>query len=182
MDQSAVALYLHEVIAQSQFTNAALTVFNQSAEQQAGVGILFAAQAALTSASHIGNILWPTRARHRRRGEVLRNLLDLPEKHAFADRRFAELWDNADQKLEDWIDANKSGRAVVDVIAPLDQLGVDGLEESHLLRAYDPQSRIFYYRGIGYNLQTLAKNIGDIGARASQAAAKLEREAHRPDG
>lgn len=166
MDVNSFIIYLHELRNQCLYTQAALQVFNQSIEQKTSTGVLFAGQAVLTSASHVAGILWPTRARARRRGEVLREKLGLPAEHAMADRRFVELWEHADEKLDEFVRTTKGERVLFDHVGSPASLNLPGLKESGVYRMYDTDNRVFTFRGIGYNLVNLAKAIEEIGRRA----------------
>lgn len=167
MDVNTFVIYLHELRNQCIYTQGAFQVFNQSLEQKANNGVLFAAQAALTSASQVAAILWPPRARARRRGEVIREKLKLPDNHALGDRRFVELWDHADEKLDDWVKRTKGQQVLFDFVGTPDQLQqLQGLKEDGVYRMYDTSSKVFVFRGIGYNMENLAKAITEIGRRA----------------
>ncbi len=166
MDLNSFIIYLHELRNQCLYTQAAFSVFNQSLEQKTTNGVLFAGQAVLTSASQVAAILWPSRARARRRGEVLREKLGLPAEHGMADRRFVELWERADEKLDDFIKETKGERVLFDFVGSARTLNLPGLKEDGVFRMYDTDNRIFIFRGIGYDLNNLAKAIAEIGRRA----------------
>lgn len=166
MDVNSFIIYLHELRNQCLYTHAALNVFNQSLQQNSPVAVLFAGQAALTSASHVGSILWPSRARARRRGEVLREKLQLPESHALGDRRFVELWEHADEKLDEWVKTTKGERVLFDFVGAPQSLQIPDLKESGIYRMYDTTNRVFVFRGVGYDFNNLAKAIEEIGRRA----------------
>ncbi len=166
MDLNSFIIYLHELRNQCLYTQAAFSVFNQSLEQKTTQGVLFAGQAVLTSASQAAAILWPSRARARRRGEVLREKLGLPAEHGMADRRFVELWERADEKLDDFIRETKGDRVLFDFVGSARTLNLPGLKEDGVYRMYDTDNRIFIFRGIGYDLSNLAKAIEEIGRRA----------------
>lgn len=165
MDVNSFIIYLHELRNQCLYTHSALTIFNQSLQQNSQTGALFAGQAALSSASQVGAILWPTRARARRRGEVLREKLSLPESHALGDRRFVELWERSDEKLDDWIRATKGERVLFDFVGDPKTIDLSGLKEEGIYRLYDTTNRIFVLRGIGYNMENLAKATEEIRRR-----------------
>ncbi len=166
MDLNSFIIYLHELRNQCLYTQAAFSVFNQSLEQKTTNGVLFAGQAVLTSASQVAAILWPSRARARRRGEVLREKLGLPAEHGMADRRFVELWERADEKLDEFIKETKGDRVLFDFVGSAKTLNLPGLKEDGVYRMYDTDSRVFIFRGVGYDLNNLAKAIAEIGRRA----------------
>ncbi len=166
MDTNRFVIYLHEIHSQCLFTRAALAIFNQALEQKEANGALFAGQAALTSASQVASLLWPPRARARRRGEILREKLGLPERHALGDRRFVELWDHADEKFDEWVKKTHGQQVLFDFVGPAQALNIPDLKDEGIYRLYDTRTKIFVFRGVGYNMQNLARAIEEIGRRA----------------
>lgn len=166
MDTNRFVIYLHEIHSQCLFTRAAFTIFNRALEQKEANGALFAGQAALTSAAQVASLLWPARARARRRGEVLREKLGLPERHALADRRFVELWDHADGKFDEWVKKTHGQQVLFDFVGPARALNIPDLKDEGIYRLYDTETKIFVFRGVGYNMQNLAQAIEEIGKRA----------------
>ena len=173
MDINTLAIYIHELRNQVTFTQGAFQLFNQSLEQRASTGLFLAGQGILTSSSQVAGLLWPTRARSRNRGEQLRQVLKLPEKHTLNDRRLSELWEHSDQKTEEWIAHTKGRKIVFDFIGPPEQLGQGELEIDCIYRVYDPGAKIFYFRGIGYNMQAIANAVADVGNRVLAAHRQL---------
>ncbi|GEQ97076.1 hypothetical protein JCM17844_07130 [Iodidimonas gelatinilytica] len=165
MDANSFIIYLHELRNQCLYTHSALSIFNQSLEKKSQTGVLFSGQAALNAASQVGAILWPSRARARRRGEVLREKLQLPDSHALGDRRFVELWEHADEKLDEWIKSTKGQRVLFDFVGDPKTIDLPGLKEDCIYRLYDTTSHVFVFRGLGYNMVNLSKAIEEIGRR-----------------
>ncbi len=166
MDINKFVIYMHEIRSQCLFTRAAFQIFNQALQEKQWNGALFAAQAALTSAAQVASLLWPPRARARRRGEILREKLGLPAQHALGDRRFVELWDHADEKFDDWMKRTHGEQVLFDFVGPIRALNIPDLKDDGIYRLYDTETKIFVFRGVGYNMQNLAKAIEEIGRRA----------------
>lgn len=167
MDRTTLALLTHELRNQCIYTEAAFRLFNQSLEQQAQSAAFSAAQSILLTASQIGGMLWPPRARSRKRGEAFRQVLQLPEKHPLNDKRLLAIWEHADEKLDDWVGRTKGQKIVFDHLGPLSDLPGAPLPEENIYRAYDPNSMVFYFRGDGFKLQAIANAISDIYSRAN---------------
>lgn len=167
MDQNTLSIYIHELRTQCLHTEAAFNLFNQSLNNQAGPGVLFASLMILKPAAQISSILWPTRARARGRGEQLRKVLQLNEKHPLNDRRLAEIWERADEKLDEWIAQTKGNKILVDFVGDHSQLEGDPTEDENIFRAYNTNTRTFYYRGVGYSFQSLADAISDVSGRVN---------------
>ena len=173
MDQNTLAIYIHELRNQCLHAEAAFNLFNQAMGNRAGPGVLFASQMVLMPASQIAGLLWPTRARSRGRGEQLRKVLQLQEKHPLNDRRLAELWERTDQKTEEWVGATKGQQVVFDYVGDLKQLGDGNTPEGCLYRAFSTADNVFYYQGVGYNFQAIANAISDVAGRVNQIYRQL---------
>ncbi len=174
MDVNSLAIYIHELRNQAHYAEGSFGLFNQSLQEGNTLGALYSAQNILFAASQISCLLWPSRARNRGRGEGLRSSLKLPEKHALNDRRLSELWEHSDQKTEDWINATKGKKIIFDLIMPLSQIPeADRPEDDCLYRAYDPDTKLFYFRGIAYNMSAIANSISDVGGRIVAAHRQL---------
>lgn len=163
MDRASLAIYIHELRNQCMYTEAAFRVFNQSVQDRAPAGVFFAAQSILVCASQVAALLWPTRARLQKRGEALREILQLPPKHPLNDKRLSALWEHGDEKLEDWVGKTKGEKVVFDHLGPLEELKKQvPVSEGNIFRLYDPATMTFYFRGDGFKLQGIADAISDI--------------------
>ena len=173
MDRTTLALLTHELRNQCVYTETAFRVFNQSLEQQAAQAAFFAAQSILLTASQIGCMLWPPRARSRKRGEAIRQILQLPEKHPLNDKRLLTIWEHADEKLDDWLGRTKGQQIAFDHIGPLEKFAGAPESEENIYRMYDPTSMVFYFRGEGFKLQAIATAISEIYSRANTLHAQF---------
>ena len=178
MDRPTLAIFIHEIRNQCLYTEAAFSIFNQSLEQQVSSGAFLAANSVLMAASQIAATIWPTRARSKKRGEVLREVLQLPEKHALNDRRIIEIWEHSDEKLEEWVGATKGHHVIFDHIGPLDEFTKFPVAEGNIYRMYDPKTTIFYFRGDGFKLKVIADSISDIYSRTNAVHRQMLPEQH----
>jgi hypothetical protein len=178
MDRHSLAIFIHEIRNQCLYTEAAFSVFNQSLEQRAANGVFLAAHSVLMNAGQIAAILWPTRARSKKRGEALREVLQLPEKHPLNDRRISEIWEHGDEKLDAWVGATKGHHIIFDHIGPLEEFVEFPVAEGNIFRMYDTKTLIFYYRGDGFKLKAIAEANGDIYARADAVHRQLLPDQH----
>lgn len=168
MDNNTLSIYVHELRNLCDHSIASFDIFNQATRARNGVAMLYAGQVLLGPISQMAALLWPTRARARGRGEALRKALGLKEQHVLNDRRMTELWERHDERLEDWINRTKGDQVVFDYVGDLTELRAqDGtpVKQSGIYRAFDPNTRIYHFRGVGYNLQALADAISDLQAR-----------------
>ncbi|GHF16989.1 hypothetical protein GCM10017044_09180 [Kordiimonas sediminis] len=174
MDNNTLSIYIHELRNQCLHTKAAFDLFNQAMSAQAGPGILYGGQMVLMPASQLSAMLWPARARSRARGESLRKVLQLPEKHPLNDRRLGELWEHMDQKTDEFIAETKGEHVVIDFVGDPASINPDArIEDKHIYRAYNPATHIYYYRGVGYNFQAIANAISELSGRINAVWAQM---------
>lgn len=181
MDQNTLAIHLNELRNIATHTKASFDIFNQSLENKANVGVLYSLNAILWNASQISSIIWPARARARKRGEELRNVLQIPEKYALNDRRLIEMFEREDEKLDEFISATKGKRVVFDYIGDLEVLVNEGVEEAGIYRAYDPVKKIVVVRGTSYSLDAIAKALMEVGSRIVEAHTQMFPEQRAAD-
>ena len=118
-------------------------------------------------------MIWPTRARSRKRGEALRKALQLGDKHALNDRRLSEIWDRIDEKTDEWITATKGEQVVFDFVGDPASLGEQAPKDECVYRGYNPATHIYTFRGVSYNLPAVAKAINDVAARVDAVFRQL---------
>lgn len=173
MDNNTLAIYIHELRNQCLHTEAAFSIFNQAMNNRAGAGILYGGQSILIPGSQIASILWPTRARARGRGEALRKVLALDEKHPLNDRRLCELWERSDEKFEEWIAQTKGQQVIFDFVGDPATVGDGKTPDACIYRAYNPATRVYWYRGVAYNLQAVANALSDVAKRVNNVYAQM---------
>jgi len=179
MDRASLAIFIHELHNQCVYTEAAFRVFNQSVQQNISGGVFFAAQSTLVCASQISSLLWPSKTRVQKRGEELREILQLDEKHPLNDPRLATIWEHGDEKLEDWIGATKGEKVVFDHVGSLEDLGSQvPIVAGNIFRLYDPTTMTFYYRGDGFKMQAIADSISEIYSRVLTVHRQMFPEQH----
>ncbi|UTW54865.1 hypothetical protein [Kordiimonas sp. SCSIO 12610] len=164
MDNNTLAIYIHELRNHCLHVQTSFDLFNQAMVNQSTGGVLYGGQMVLIPVSQIAALLWPTRARARARGESLRKTLQLPEKHPLNDRRLSELWERSDEKFEEWISSTKNAQVVFDFVGDPRTIH-ESVTEKSIYRAYHPETNIFYYRGIAYNLKGIAQALSDVAGR-----------------
>jgi len=173
MDQNTLSIYIHELRNQCLHMQASFNLFNQAANAGQGQGVLYGGQMILMPASQISSLLWPTRARARGRGESLRKVLQLTDKHALNDRRLSEIWERSDEKTEEWINKTKGQQIIFDLVGDPATIGDGSATSDSVYRGYNPNNQIFTYRGVGYNLPALAKAVSDVAGRVNAVYRQL---------
>jgi hypothetical protein len=168
MDNATLAIFIHEIRNQCLYTQASFSVFSQSFEQKIHAGVFFSAQSTLLAASQLSNLIWPTGPRSKKRGEEVRRVLELDEKHPLNNHRIRTVWDKSDEKLEKWASETKGGNVVFDHLGDMSQFDPSSFTQENIYRLYDPTTAIFIFRGDSYNMQALGKAIADINGRTLQ--------------
>jgi hypothetical protein len=167
MDNTTLAIFIHELRNQCLFTEASFRVFNQSLEQNIPTGVFFSAQGILLTASQISGILWPSRARAKARGKHIRDALVLADQHPLNDKRLITMFEHSDEKLEDWIGATKGEQIIFDHVGSLAEMDELKFSDENIFRLYDTATSTFYFRGAGFNMKALANAIADIYTRVT---------------
>ena len=167
MDQNTLSIYIHELRNQCLHMQASFNLFNQAVNAGQSQGVLYGGQMILMPASQISSLLWPTRARARGRGEALRKVLQLTEKHALNDRRLSEIWERSDEKTEEWINKTKGQNVIFDLVGDPAAVSDGALTSESVYRGYNPANQIFTYRGVAYNLPALANAVSDVAGRVN---------------
>ncbi|WP_262691955.1 hypothetical protein [Kordiimonas aestuarii] len=181
MDNNTLAIYIHELRNQCLHAEASFSIFNQAMANKAGAGILYGGQSILIPGSQISSLLWPTRARARSRGEALRKVLGLNEKHPLNDRRLCELWERSDEKFEEWVNQTKGQQVIFDLVGDPSQVGDGDIKDECVYRAYNPTTRVYWYRGVAYNLQAVANALTDVAKRVNTIYAQMFPEQAKAD-
>ena len=167
MDQNTLSIYIHELRNQCMHMQTAFDLFNQAANARQGQAMLYGGQMILVPTSQIAALLWPTRARARGRGEALRKVLQLPEKHVLNDRRLTEVWERSDEKTDEWITNTKGKQVIFDFVGDPSQVGDGSTTDESIYRGYNPANQVYTFRGTSYNLQALAKAVADVASRVN---------------
>ena len=173
MDQNTLSIYIHELRNQCLHMQASFNLFNQAASAGQNQGVLFGGQMILMPASQISALLWPSRARARGRGEALRKVLQLTEKHALNDRRLSEIWERSDEKTEEWINNTKGQQIIFDLVGDPAAVGDGTTTIDAVYRGYNPSNQVFSYRGVAFNLPALAKAVSDVAGRVNAVYRQL---------
>lgn len=114
----------------------------------------------LTHASNISRIFWPpegrgnTGIRRRERGGILRDAVGLPDDdHVLKTRILRDHLEHFDERLDNWRETSERRNLVQDTIAP--QGAIAGIDETDMMRWYDPDQKAFIFRGERFDIQSL---------------------------
>jgi len=141
----------------------------------------------LTHASNISKLLW-TSLPHKKKGETqeqyknrcnqikkgnrsreLRETLNLPDdEHALKSRKLRDHLEHFDERLDEWEKSSSNRNYVQDLIGP--RGSISGIQDTDMMRWFDPTTNDFLFRGESYNLQVLATAIKSLLTNVIEAA------------
>ena len=118
-----------------------------------------AIQSILSASANVSKILWPGKKR-KTRGEYLRNLLSIDEKHLLSDRSIRNSFEHYDERIEDWFEEHET--AVYSDLAL--EARVPGLlmAPQFLHRSYDQYTHELKFRDERINLQKLLSELAKL--------------------
>jgi len=173
MDMNIIGLHIHELRNQCRFIEASVDILNQSMEKEASIGVFFALQNIMLGTNQISRTLWSPRKKGRERAKVLRETLDLPEKYPLNNDNILSLVDHADEANDQWITQSRDHYILYDFIGDIANSPHKNVEIRNIYRAFDTNSKIYTFRGTGFNLDALLKAISDISNRVNQIHVRL---------
>lgn len=91
--------------------------------------------------------------------------------HALKDRSLRDHLEHFDERLDAWQSTSERRNYVQDYIGP--KGGILGLDESDMMRQFDPGSGDFTFRGESFSLIELEKGAADIVNRSEAALTRL---------
>jgi len=148
----------------------------------------------LTHLSNISRLLWPpalspkqncfcnkpkangmecsTCVARERSSQILSALGIQGAEHIIKNRTLRDHLEHFDERIDHWMQTSKNQNFVQDVIGP--KGGIMGLEESDMMRQYDPMTGTFRFRGDTFSLVELFEGLNDLISRTKQALGKYE--------
>jgi len=114
-------------------------------------------QSILIAAGNVSKILWPSRDSSKERGEVLRNLLNADDFELLSSRKFRNHFEHYDERIEDWFSKNNSSVYMDSRIDPFGSVWGDNFSGCH--RAYNPLTKILFFRGDSVNVRALVDEL-----------------------
>ncbi|MBH3464459.1 hypothetical protein I5Q49_06315 [Pseudomonas carnis] len=109
----------------------------------------------------------------RERSSQILNALGLQgADHIIKNRTLRDHLEHFDERIDHWMKTSKNRNFVQDIIGP--KGGIMGLDESDMMRQYDPATGTFRFRGETFSLVELFAGLNDLLARTRQALAKYE--------
>lgn len=180
MDSTVAGIYIHEVRNQCTYVQASLEMFNQAMEKGQPIAILYSAQNMLQHAATLARTLFPLRNKAAKHAEAMREMLAIDDSHALNNKQLLHVWDNPEDRMEDWIAKSRDRFVVMDYVGPFGKVGeqeVEGLRQSDVFRQVDPDNLNFIFRGEVFAMQALAHAVADIDMRIKQLHEQMFPEA-----
>lgn len=162
MDLNMLGLHIHEIRNQFTYIEGNVSILNQSMENDARMGVFLSLQGIMHSASQISRLLWAPRKSGKARSEELRKFLGLPEDHPLNNADIKGLFDNCDEANEEWVKKTKGKYILYDFIGDLAASPHKDVEIGNIFRSFDIKSKIYVYRGKGFNMDALLTVLKDV--------------------
>ena len=146
----------------------------------------------LTHLSNISRLMWPpalspkqncfcdkpramglacsTCVARMRSAEILSALNIVDPEHVLKNRTLRDHLEHFDERLDHWMQTSERRNYVQDYIGA--KGGIQGLEESDMMRQYDPASGNFTFRGETHSLVHLFAGLQDVLSRTREAISK----------
>jgi len=176
MKPSFEEAYLAEIILQADYAVLSAQQVNKLLEHQANAAFVFREMYALLShAAGVSRILWPPwikdaskREIARVRGQYLRQSLGIGEDHPLRVRVLRDHLEHFDERLDRWSQETTHGGIVDLHIGPTSVIGGEAIARGDFLRVYEPERKVFTFRGDEFDIQQLV--AATEGAKAAAAA------------
>jgi hypothetical protein len=163
MKPSFEEAYLTEIILQADYAVLSAQQVNTLLQNQANSAFVFREMYALLShAAGVSRILWPTwikdpdrRDIARARGDHLRQSLGIGEDHPLRVRVLRDHLEHFDERLDRWSQETTHGGIVDLHIGPTSFIGGEAIARGDFLRVYEPERKVFTFRGDEFDIQQL---------------------------
>ena len=165
MDDQMRMIFLIEIRRQSGFGLLAAQDLQRAVPARDFERCWYSVQSLLIAGGNVSKILWPSRPpRISRRGEDLRALLNVPDNSPLKPRKFRDIFEHFDERLEGWATSSERRNFADSNIGPPGMIA--GLEVRDHLRHYDPDRQTLTFRGDEYELRPIIEALRDLVAKA----------------
>ena len=155
--------YLHEIVLQAEYVVLSAQQVNRVLQEEADSALVFRELYALVAnVAGVARILWPPWIRDpdkRRtaeiRGEHLRQALGIVDNHPLRSRALRDHLEHFDERLDQWSQETGHGGIVDLHIGPTSVIGGDAIARGDFLRVYQPERKVFTFRGDEFDIQQL---------------------------
>lgn len=173
MDLNRIGLHIYEIRNQFTYIEGNVGILNQALEKGNNAGAFMALQSIFVSASQVSRMLWAPRKVGKARSEELRKFLGIPNEHPLNNKDIQTLFDFSDEKIEEWVKNSKGKYILADYIGDLAASEHKDVMMEHILRSFDLKSKVFVYRGVGFQMENLMTAMRGISDAVNKAHAHL---------
>lgn len=181
MDNFLQLIYLDYAKSECEGCHAAIIAFNAALSRTGGDDPFVHARTLVHRAAAVSRIFWPpgsrdkkARRRAQSRGDILRNLLQIPSGHAIQARTLRDHFEHFDERLDDWAERSKNRNIVQRLLGPRNAIGGDAIQNDDIIDHYDPVTKIYAFRGEGFDFQAIASGIRDLYEKINRRLSELE--------
>ncbi|WP_313805641.1 hypothetical protein [Flavobacterium sp.] len=148
--------FVSEIVLQSKIAQRAGERLQTANDNLDNIEVWGSIQSILVAAGNVSKILWPTYNRHAKRGEKLRQILQIKDDNPISERRFRNHFEHYDSRIEEWYDGQGS---YIDLAMNPDLLG-----KSHerIDRGYNSFNNTLIFRGELLDLDEVLNAIKEI--------------------
>lgn len=181
MDEFLQKIYLGQVKQECERCFQAIHAMNAIMNKQFEDDFFQPALDLIHHAAAVSRIFWPPGGRNKqntkraqRRGQFLRDLLVIPAGHAVQNRSLRDHFEHFDERLDDWAETSKNRNIVFRFIGSRNAIGGSAIQDSDIIHHFDPQTKVFSFRGEKFDVQALAHGLDDIFKKATEKLEELE--------
>ena len=181
MDDFLQSIYLGQAKLECEHCFAAIEALNKALGSGDNIALFQGAQQLVHHAAAVSRIFWPPGAKKKhagqralKRGEFLRNLLDIAPDHAVKARVLRDHFEHFDERLDDWAETSKHRNIVHSLVGPRSAIGGDAIYDSDIIHQYDPQIKSYAFRGERFDVQALATGLSDLHAQVVKVLEAIE--------
>ena len=171
MDSHVEEAYLREILIQAEYAVVAVQNMNGLVDAASPVLFFREAQCLLMHAAAVSRILWPPAkgsAVAVARGEHIRAALAVADTHSLRSRTLRDHHEHFDERLDRWSQETTHGTIVDLHIGPTSIIGGAAAGRGDFLRVYEPDRKVFTFRGEEFDIQELVAGLEGVKAAALQ--------------
>lgn len=150
-------IFVGEIILQSEIAQRAAERLEAANGSFDNIEVWSSIQSILVATGNVSKILWPPYKKNEKRGEKLRQLLQVQENNILSERKFRNHFEHYDSRIDDWFKNDYSGVYIDLAMNP--SLGSIGFN-TH--RGYNSFNNTLIFRGQLLDLNKVLKALEDI--------------------
>src|ERR671917_1195418 len=164
MEKHLLRQFQREIERQCQFVMISLQDLEESSSNGDGKLFWYSVQNFVVAVGRISRLLWPPDPLFPKRGEELRESLDVGEESPLRAIGFVEHFEHFDRRLETWQVSSEEHRFFDSYTEPLDVLAETAHEDR--LRGYDAQKDAILFNGEPFKLAPVSRAVEELQRRA----------------